>query len=88
MIKTDEDMSRIKFAKSIDKSGDVVKIGMRRGKFKDDNIFKGTKYLFKPREAIRIFQGVSPLTKVTKNLIEAIILKVNIQTIVFVNITN
>lgn len=69
MIKTDEHlytMSRSEFAKSIGKSRDAVKIGMRRGKYKDDYIFNGTKYLFKPREAMRVFQGVSPVTKITK----------------------
>lgn len=69
MIKTDEHlytMTRSKFSKSIGKSRDAVKIGMRRGKYKDDYIFNGTKYLFKPREAMRVFQGVSPVTKIVK----------------------
>lgn len=69
MIKTDEHlytMSRSEFAKSIGKSRDAVKIGMRRGKYKDDYIFNGIKYLFKPREGMRVFQGPSPVTKVTK----------------------
>ena len=69
MIKTDEHlytMSRAEFAKSIGKSRDAVKIGMRRGKYKDDYIFNGIKYLFKPREAMRVFQGVSPVTKIVK----------------------
>jgi len=69
MIKTDEHlytMSRSEFAKSIGKSKDAVKIGMRRGKYKDDYIFNGIKYLFKPREAMRVFQGLSPVTKIVK----------------------
>ena len=69
MIKTDEHlytMSRSEFAKSIGKSRDAVKIGMRRGKYKDDYIFNGIKYLFKPREAMRVFQGASPVTKIVK----------------------
>ena len=69
MIKTDAHlytMSRSEFAKSIGKSRDAVKIGVRRGKYKDDYIFNGIKYLFKPREAMRVFQGVSPVTKIVK----------------------
>ena len=69
MIKTDEHlytMSRSEFAKSIGKSRDAVKIGMRRGQYKDDYIFNGTKYLFKPREAVRDLQDVLPGTKVLK----------------------
>ena len=69
MIKTDEHlytMSRSEFAKSIGKSRDAVKIGMRRGRYKDDYIFNGKKYLFKPREAVRAFQDLSLVTKVPK----------------------
>lgn len=69
MIKTDAHlytMSRSEFAISIGKSRDAVKIGMRRGKYKDDYIYNGIQYLFKPREAVRVFQGMSPVTKVIK----------------------
>jgi hypothetical protein len=39
---------------------------MRRGKYKDDYIFNGIKYLFKPREAMRVFQGFKPGYKVKR----------------------
>ena len=69
MIKTDEHlytMSRSEFAKSIGKSRDAVKIGLRRGKYKDDYIFNGIKYLFKPREAMRVLKDLNLGTKVKR----------------------
>ena len=59
MIKTDKQlytMTRVEFAKSIGKSRDAVKQGMRRGKYKDDYIYNGKQYLFKPRETMRDFK--------------------------------
>ena len=49
-MKTDEHLytlTRTEFAKEIGKSREAVKIGMRRGKYKDLYIFKDGKYFFK-----------------------------------------
>lgn len=69
MIKTDEHLYTMigpAFAKSFVKSRYVVKIGMRRGKFENDYIFNGIKYLFKPREVVRDFKDLAPGTIVPK----------------------
>ena len=49
-MKTDEHLytlTRTEFAKEIGKSREAVKIGMRRGKYKDLYIFKDGKYFLK-----------------------------------------
>lgn len=69
MIKTDTHlytMTRVEFAKSIGKSRDAVKQGMRRGKYKDDYIYNGKQYLFKPRETMRDLKDLTIGTKVKK----------------------
>jgi CubicO group peptidase (beta-lactamase class C family) len=48
MIKTDEHlytMTRVEFARSIGKSREAVKQGMRRGQYKDDCIYNGKQLL-------------------------------------------
>ena len=55
-MKTDEHLytiSRSEFAKEIGKSREAVKIGMKRGKYKDLYIFKNGKYFFKSQEGVR-----------------------------------
>jgi hypothetical protein len=55
-MKTDEHLytiSRTEFAKEIGKTREAVKIGMRRGKYKDLYIFKNGKYFFKSQERMR-----------------------------------
>ena len=55
-MKTDEHLytkSRTEFAKEIGKSREAVKIGMKRGKYKDLYIFKNGLYFFKSQEAVR-----------------------------------
>jgi len=69
MIKTDEHlytMTRVEFARSIGKSREAVKQGMRRGQYKDDCIYNGKQYLFKPREAMRDFKDLNIGTKVKR----------------------
>ncbi len=47
MLKTDDHLytlTRLEFAKSIGKSKNAVKLGMMRGKYKDQYIFKNGKY--------------------------------------------
>ena len=63
-MKTDEHLytlTRTEFAKEIGKSREAVKIGMRRGKYKDLYIFKDGKYFFKSREGVGAKQHLSPL---------------------------
>lgn len=69
MIKTDEHLytlTRVEFARSIGKSREAVKQGMRRGQYKDDYIYNGKQYLFKPRERMRDFKDLTIGTKVKK----------------------
>lgn len=69
MIKTDEHvytMTRVEFARSIGKSREAVKQGMRRGQYKDDCIYNGKQYLFKPRETMRDFKDLNLGTKVKR----------------------
>ena len=63
-MKTDEHLytlTRTEFAKEIGKSREAVKIGMRRGKYKDLYIFKDGKYFFKSRDRVGAKQDLSPL---------------------------
>jgi len=69
MIKTDEHLytlTRVEFAKSIGKSREAVKQGMRRGQYKDNYIYNGKQYLFKPREPMRDFKDLNLGTKVKR----------------------
>ena len=69
MIKTDEHlytMTRVEFARSIGKSREAVKQGMRRGQYKDDCIYNGKQYLFKTREAMRDLKDLNLGTKVKR----------------------
>jgi hypothetical protein len=69
MIKTDEHlytMTRAEFARSIGKSREAVKQGMRRGQYKDDCIYNGKQYLFKPRETVRDFKDLNLGIKVKR----------------------
>ena len=56
-MKTDEHLytiSRSEFAKEIGKSREAVKIGMKRGKYKDLYIFKNGKYFLRAkRECVK-----------------------------------
>ena len=69
MIKTDEHlytMTRVEFARSIGKSREAVKQGMRRGQYKDDCIYNGKQYLFKARETMRDLKDLNLGTKVKR----------------------
>jgi hypothetical protein len=63
MLKTDDHLytlTRLEFAKSIGKSKNAVKLGMMRGKYKDQYIFKNGKYFFKSEEGKRENHDVNP----------------------------
>jgi len=71
MIKSDEHLytlSRSEFAKSIGKSREALKQDMRRGKHKDNYIYNGKQYLFKPQETVREIKSVTMGTKVTRKI--------------------
>ena len=81
MLKTDDHLytlTRLEFAKSIGKSKNAVKLGMMRGKYKDQYIFKNGKYFFKDEEGMRENYGLNPVPlNPVKNPVKRIIRRGN-----------